>query len=82
MSINDAAIEVLQEEWLLFRHHHPVGAYLPVGQMDGDCHECGGAWPCEPVRKVLAQAFEAQAGKKQTGVPIPREGSSWTGEYL
>lgn len=26
--------------------HFPVGAYLPVGQLDGDC-SCGkGAWPC------------------------------------
>lgn len=26
--------------------HHPVGAYYPVGQLDGDC-SCGrGEWPC------------------------------------
>lgn len=30
--------------------HHPVGAYLPTGQLDGDC-SCGrGEWPCDELR--------------------------------
>lgn len=34
--------------------HHPVGAYLPVGQLDGDC-SCGrGAWPC---RTLIREVF-------------------------
>ena len=46
-------IDTLHEHWLLFKQHHPVGAYLPVGQLDGDCR-CGrGAWPCETVVAVL-----------------------------
>jgi hypothetical protein len=43
----------LAEHWAVFRKHHPVGAYLPVGQLDGDCRECGGAWPCEVVVPLL-----------------------------
>lgn len=28
------------------KQHHPVGAYYPIGQLDGDC-SCGrGVWPC------------------------------------
>lgn len=31
------------------KEHHPVGAYLPVGQLDGDC-SCGrGFWPCRAL---------------------------------
>lgn len=46
--------ESLHEQWPLFKKHHPVGAYLPVGQLDGDCR-CGqGAWPCEEVMAVLS----------------------------
>lgn len=33
------------------RDHHPVGAYYPVGQLDGDC-SCGrGPWPCNTLRE-------------------------------
>lgn len=38
----------------VFRRHRPVGAYLPVGQLDGDC-SCGrGAWPCAAIPGALA----------------------------
>jgi len=48
------AVEI-GEEWQVFREHRPVGAYLPIGQMDGDC-KCGrGAWPCPAVLAVLAE---------------------------
>lgn len=30
--------------------HRAVGAYLPTGQMDGDCKECHVPWPCPTVR--------------------------------
>jgi hypothetical protein len=49
-------VEALGEHWRVFREHHPVGAYLPVGQLDGDC-KCGrGSWPCETVAATLAEA--------------------------
>lgn len=32
--------------------HRPVGAYLPVGQLDGDC-ACGrGAYPCPDTQSA------------------------------
>ncbi len=53
----------VQREWRLFREHRPVGAYLPVGQLDGDCR-CGrGEWPCE----TLTQALAARAATKAVG---------------
>jgi len=49
----ETVLERLAADWHLLRNHHPVGAYLPVGQLDGDCW-CGrGAWPCETVRTAL-----------------------------
>lgn len=34
--------------------HHPVGAYYPVGQLDGDC-SCGrGPWPCATLTGAAA----------------------------
>lgn len=34
--------------------HHPVGAYYPVGQFDGDC-SCGhGTWPCKELKQYDA----------------------------
>lgn len=63
MSLMDDLEQVLAENWRVFRKHKPVGAYLPVGQLDGDCRECGGPWPCAEVRKVLSgHAFEAFEG--------------------
>ena len=51
---------LLEREWEVFRKHVPVGAYLPVGQqLDGDCRECGGAWPCEPVLNVFIPVTKA-----------------------
>lgn len=38
-----------------FRKHVSVGAYLPVGQLDGDCRECGVEWPCEPILSITSQ---------------------------
>lgn len=35
--ITEALIEILSENWTLFQKHSPKGAYLPVGQLDGDC---------------------------------------------
>jgi hypothetical protein len=55
-----AEIDALADEWPTFRAHHPVGAYLPVGQLDGDC-KCGrGAWPCDAVREVLSRVFSPE----------------------
>lgn len=48
----------LAENWRVFRRHQPVGAYLPVGQLDGDCRECGDAWPCLTVRSVIDPALD------------------------
>lgn len=40
------------------RAHHPVGAYLPIGQLDGDC-SCGrGPWPCEALSPSYARLIE------------------------
>jgi hypothetical protein len=39
---------------LLLRHHYPAGPYLPIGQLDGDCKQGCGAWPCEQADKALA----------------------------
>lgn len=52
---NQDVYDALHVQWRLYRRHHPAGAYLPVGQMDGDCSgpECPGAWPCEHVRSHL-----------------------------
>ena len=46
--------ELMGQNWLVFRKHHPVGAYLPVGQLDGDCRGCGAEWPCPTVRDVMS----------------------------
>lgn len=33
--------------------HRPVGAYMPIGQLDGDC-SCGrGSWPCPDMSDEL-----------------------------
>lgn len=50
-SLTDSLADAMHESWHLFRAHHPSGAYLPVGQLDGDCSykTCGGSWPCNPV---------------------------------
>ena len=34
--------------------HKPLGAYLPVGQLDGDCSCGSGAYPCATVRAIEA----------------------------
>jgi hypothetical protein len=47
----------LSADWPAFKAHHPVGAYLPVGQLDGDCR-CGrGAWPCAVIVDALDAAL-------------------------
>ncbi len=46
-------LSLLNEHWLTFRQHHPVGAYFPIGQVDGDCRICKTAWPCNTIRDVL-----------------------------
>ena len=39
------------EMMLPTKKHHPVGAYFPLGQLDGDC-SCGdGEWPCAALDK-------------------------------
>jgi hypothetical protein len=48
-----ALTEALHDQWRVFKRHRPVGAYLPVGQLDGDC-SCGrGEWPCAELMAVL-----------------------------
>ena len=49
------ADKILQGDFPQTRHHKPVGAYLPVGQLDGDC-SCGkGTWPCVTlIREVFS----------------------------
>lgn len=51
--ITEALIEILSENWTLFQKHSPKGAYLPVGQLDGDCGECGVSWPCGVIKKAV-----------------------------
>lgn len=46
----------LHEDWRTFKKHVPAGAYLPVGQLDGDCKECGGSWPCDAWMAALKSA--------------------------
>lgn len=43
----------LREHWAVFRTHRPVGAYFPLGQLDGDCATCGVEWPCDPVLAAM-----------------------------
>ena len=31
--------------------HGPVGAYLPIGQLEGDRCKCGNEWPCPDFRE-------------------------------
>ena len=50
-------LDTLAGDWRLFRRHHPAGAYLPVGQLDGDCRDCGEAWPCTTIRDSLNRAL-------------------------
>jgi hypothetical protein len=74
--VTNQIAESLHEQWPLFKKHHPVGAYLPVGQLDGDCR-CGkGAWPCAEVMAVLSTlvtpnhyAALAQVSTEETVVP-------------
>lgn len=46
--------QALAVNWKVFRKHTPVGAYLPVGQMDGDCRTCHVPWPCDPVKTAVS----------------------------
>lgn len=64
------AADVLHEQWLVFRKHMPVGAYLPIGQLDGDCRECGGSWPCDAVMAVLQPLL---ASAVPVASPMPEE---------
>lgn len=52
--------EVLHRQWHAFKDHRPVGAYLPTGQLDGDCGGCGESWPCASVATVLATILAAR----------------------
>jgi hypothetical protein len=52
--VDVALAEMMARQWVTFRKHRPAGAYLPVGQLDGDCHECGNAWPCPAVELILS----------------------------
>lgn len=54
---------LLGKEWELFRKHRPVGAYMPIGQLDGDCYICHTSWPCPVVLAVLATEHDALAVK-------------------
>jgi hypothetical protein len=50
------------------RIHVPVGAYLPAGQMDGDCRECHVPWPCPTAASRLAAMLDqARAEGEVTG---------------
>jgi hypothetical protein len=48
--IQEQTLDTLALDWRLIRAHHPVGEYLPIGQMDGDCRCGAGLWPCAVVR--------------------------------
>jgi hypothetical protein len=63
--------------WIL-RKHHPVGAYYPVGQLDGDC-KCGrGEWPCEQAVKALkAYGFTPTKEAKAEGWDEAVQGLAW-----
>jgi hypothetical protein len=56
----DRVVADLARDWRLLRNHHPVGAYHPVGQLDGDC-ACGdGTWPCSTIHAALAQPTDTE----------------------
>lgn len=70
-----ADYEALTEHWRVFKKHRPAGAYHPVGQLDGDCRECGSEWPCPPVREVLDKALgipELEANYHEAVVNVGR----------
>jgi len=51
---------LLFKHWDVFRNHHPVGAYLPIGQLDGDCSVCHEMWPCAPALQVLQSVLDVE----------------------
>jgi hypothetical protein len=54
----DAMLAAMGANWDVFRKHVPVGAYLPIGQLDGDCRMCGEAWPCGTVKSALTKTLQ------------------------
>jgi hypothetical protein len=56
------------------QRHFPVGAYLPVGQLEGDCACGNGAYPCPDTtrRACPAQSRGLCAEPYCNGtVPVP-----------
>lgn len=58
VTLTDAEHEALGQAFWYVRKHRIVGAYYPVGQMDGDCRECGEQWPCATVRPIFERLIE------------------------
>ena len=48
--------EAMSKDWKTFRAHRPVGEYLAIGQLDGDCSCGAGAWPCQTIRSKMSDA--------------------------
>ena len=53
----ESMLALMHDNWKVFRKHRPRGEYLPVGDIDGDCAECGSEWPCSAVREVLTSGI-------------------------
>lgn len=61
--LTEGQSEFLAERWLVFKTHSPAGAYLPVGQLDGDCRGCGAPWPCPEASAVLGELARGAAAQ-------------------
>lgn len=64
--------ERMHENWRVFKKHVPAGAYLPVGQMDGDCRECGGSWPCDAVLAAVGQGVAGECDHARSARDLMR----------
>lgn len=50
-------VEIMANNWKVFKEHRPIGAYLPLGQLDGDCKGCNEEWPCNTIRDILSNVL-------------------------
>lgn len=52
-AVRGHVLSVMGDNWKVFMSHRPIGTYLPHGQLDGDCRDCGDAWPCPSIKKLF-----------------------------
>lgn len=50
--------------------HHPVGAYFPIGQLEGDCSYGAGEWPCPVQGEPTRDSEEHLRGRWSNGDPV------------